>query len=181
MKIISGNLKGRKIDNYDIEGTRPTQDRVKESLFGIIQNKIKNSVFLDLFGGSGSIAFEAISNGAKKVYCIDKNRVCINNIKELSNKFNLDNIIIINSDYFVFLESCVKNSIYFDIIYIDPPYNMKIINNIIKYIIDNKLIFNNGLIIAETDDKYISDYEDFKIYKIKKYGSTYLTILKNTN
>ena len=65
MKIISGTLKGRTIDGFNIEGTRPTMDRVKESLFGMIQTYIKDSICLDLFTGSGNLAFEAISNGSK--------------------------------------------------------------------------------------------------------------------
>ena len=72
MKIISGSLKGRTIDGFNIEGTRPTMDRVKESLFGMIQSYIKDSICLDLFAGSGNLAFEAISNGSKLCYFIDK-------------------------------------------------------------------------------------------------------------
>ena len=77
MKIISGTLKGRNIKGYNLEGTRPTMDRVKESLFAIIQNKIKDSIVLDLFSGSGNLGIEAISNGAKLCYFNDMNRECI--------------------------------------------------------------------------------------------------------
>ena len=71
MKVISGLLKGRNILGYDIDGTRPTMDRVKESLFAMIQDYIKDSTVLDLFAGSGSLGIEAISNGAKTCYFID--------------------------------------------------------------------------------------------------------------
>ena len=73
MRVISGKYKGKNLIGFDIDGTRPTMDRVKESLFGIIQNNIKNSVVLDLFAGSGSLGIEAISNGASEVYFIDNN------------------------------------------------------------------------------------------------------------
>ena len=73
MRIISGKYKGKKLKGFDIDGTRPTMDRVKESLFGIIQNYIYDSMVLDLFAGSGALGLEAISNGAKKVIFVDNN------------------------------------------------------------------------------------------------------------
>ena len=73
MRVISGVLKGRKIEGYDIEGTRPTMDRVKESVFGSIQDYIKDYIVLDLFAGSGNLGIEAISNGSEYCYFIDNN------------------------------------------------------------------------------------------------------------
>ena len=78
MRIISGKYKGKKLDGFDIEGTRPTMDRVKESLFGIIQNNLKDSICLDLFAGSGSLGIEALSNGASACYFVDKNKQILN-------------------------------------------------------------------------------------------------------
>ena len=80
MKVISGTLKGRKIEGYNIDGTRPTMDRVKESLFGIIQNNIKDSIVLDLFSGSGAIGIEFLSRGCKKAFLCDKSKNAINMI-----------------------------------------------------------------------------------------------------
>ena len=82
MRVISGKLKGRVIKGYDIDGTRPTMDRVKESIFAMIQNYLSGSVVLDLFSGSGNYGIEAISNGAKIVYFNDHNSKCIKVIKE---------------------------------------------------------------------------------------------------
>ena len=80
MKVISGLYKGRKIDGYDIDGTRPTMDRVKESIFGSIQNYVPDSIILDLFAGSGNLGIEAISNGAKYGYFVDNNKIAYNTI-----------------------------------------------------------------------------------------------------
>ena len=86
MKVISGILKGRNIEGYNIDGTRPTMDRVKESLFATIQNNIKDSIVLDLFAGSGQLGIEAISNGAKLCYFIDNNKEVIKILnKNISN------------------------------------------------------------------------------------------------
>ena len=68
MKVISGKLKGRTIKGYDIEGTRPTMDRIKESVFAMIQNNLHNSFVLDLFSGSGNLGIEALSNGANSLF-----------------------------------------------------------------------------------------------------------------
>ena len=74
MRVISGKYKGKNFEGFNINGTRPTMDRVKESLFGTIQNYLKDSIALDLFAGSGSLGIEALSNGAKTCYFVDNGR-----------------------------------------------------------------------------------------------------------
>ena len=86
MRIISGKYKNKKLIGFDIEGTRPTMDRVKESVFGMIQNYLKNSVVLDLFAGSGSIGIEALSNGSSKCYFVDNSNLKVVGGKRLSKK-----------------------------------------------------------------------------------------------
>ena len=77
MRIISGKYRGKKLKGFDIDGTRPTMDRIKESLFSMIRGYIPNSTVLDLFAGSGALGLEAISNGAKKCFLVDNNSVSI--------------------------------------------------------------------------------------------------------
>jgi len=101
MRVISGKYKGKKLKGYDVDGTRPTMDRVKESLFGSIQNYIIDSKCLDLFCGSGALGIEALSNGAKECYFNDKNPGMIKILKE--NLKNIDNYIVSNKDYINFL------------------------------------------------------------------------------
>ena len=97
MRIISGKYKGKKLLGDNIDGTRPTMDRVKESLFGIIQNNIKNSICLDLFAGSGSLGIEALSNGANTCYFVDNNKIVIDTLNK--NTLNIEGSIIIKDDY----------------------------------------------------------------------------------
>ena len=113
MKIISGKYKGRKLLGFDIPGTRPTMDRVKESLFAMIQAKIPGSIVLELFAGSGNLGIEALSEGAKTCYFVDKSKkayqVILNNLKELnisSSVYFLDYVdlqpsLVIHRDGFV--------------------------------------------------------------------------------
>ena len=99
MKVISGIYKGRKIIGYDIEGTRPTIDRVKESLFAMIQENIPQSVVLDLFAGSGNLGIESLSRQAKYVYFIDHNKKDIYTIKNNIKTIGIDNCNVIHDDF----------------------------------------------------------------------------------
>ena len=140
MKVICGKLKGRNIKGFDISGTRPTMDRVKESVFAMIQDYLSNATVLDLFAGSGNLGIEALSNGAKQAYFNDYNKKCINVIAENINNFNLMNdSIITNMDYMDALGYYKNNHISFDLVFLDPPYKEHIINKIILYIIENNL------------------------------------------
>lgn len=173
MKIISGKYKGRVIKGFDVIGTRPTMDRVRESLFATIQNYLKDATILDLFAGTGSLGLEAISNGAKKAIFVDKNKICINNIKEAISKINIEEEIkLINKDYIDALKEIGK----VDIIFLDPPYHENILNKAIKKIEELDILNENGLIIAEfEEEKPICNY---KFLKEKKYGDKYISIYK---
>ena len=181
MRVISGKLKGRIINGYNILGTRPTMDRVKESLFAMIQNSISNATVLDLFAGSGNLGIEAISNGSKLVYFNDKNKNCINTIKDNLNEFNvLDNSYLTNMDYQDALNFYKNNSIKFDIVFLDPPYEDMIINKILNNLLKNDLLNDNSLVICEltSDEKYISD--KLVLLKEKKYGDKKIIIYKHS-
>ena len=178
MRIISGKYKGKKLDGYNIDGTRPTMDRVKESLFAIIQNKLKNSICLDLFAGSGSLGFEAISNGAKECYFVDNNNIVIKTLKKNVSELKIDNAVIILDDYEKVLDKFYKDGKKFDIIFLDPPYKLNLINNCLNIIKKLDLLNNNGIIICEYETEVI-DYLDFELIKEKKYGSKKIKIFKN--
>jgi len=176
MRIISGKYKNLNLIGFDIDGTRPTMDRVKESLFGSIQNYIKDSVVLDLFAGSGSLGCEAISNGAKICYFVDKNRQLIEIIKKNTSKMN-EEIYLINSDYNEALLS-FKDNIKFDIIFLDPPYKFNLINDCLEKIKKYNLLNENGIVVCEYENEIIT-FNEYKIIKEKKYGSKYIKIYKN--
>jgi 16S rRNA (guanine(966)-N(2))-methyltransferase RsmD len=117
--VISGLYKGLKLENKYIENVRPTTDRVKESLFNILQFEIKNKFFLDLFGGTGQIGIEAASREAKKVVIVDNNINAVNTIKKNISKIKNNNISVVRSSSDLFLKN---NTDKFDIAFLDPPY-----------------------------------------------------------
>lgn len=176
LRIISGKYKGKNLIGFNIDGTRPTMDRVKESLFGIIQSKVKNSIVLDLFAGSGSLGIEAISNGASEVYFIDNNLELINIIKRNTNDMK-ENIHIMKSDYKTALELLKNSNVKFDIIFLDPPYKLNLINDCLNKIIEYNLLSENGIVVCEYEDEDIQN-NTLKLIKEKKYGSKKIKIFE---
>lgn len=181
MKIISGILKGRKIDGYNIDGTRPTMDRVKESVFGMIQNNIKDSTILDLFAGSGSLGIEGISNGASKCYFIDNNKEVINILNKNINNLNIkDKSIVILSDWKRALNNFYDKNIKFDLIFIDPPYDYDVYEKILIKVSELNLLNNDGLIILEHHNlKLKESYNNLSLYKERNYGNKSVNIYKS--
>ena len=175
MKIISGKYKGRILN-----GTRPTMDRVKESVFAMIQEYVKDSLFLDLYSGTGNIGIEAISNGSKKAYLVDNNMVATKTIKENINMLKIDNARIIKEDAVKSLNNFINTGIKFDIIFLDPPYHTNELDKSLTIINDNLcLLGDNGIIVCETEIKIdYQKYSNLIIYKTRKYGSKEVTILK---
>ena len=112
MKIISGLYKGRTLKGYNLDGTRPTMDRVKESLFAMIQNNISNSLILDLFSGSGNLGIEALSNGASYAYLVDKNPKAVKTINDNIKDLNIFNAKVLNSDLCVNITAVKGNVAY---------------------------------------------------------------------
>ncbi len=180
MKIISGLYKGRKLEGIDIVGTRPTMDRVKESLFGMIQSYLADALILDLFAGSGNLGIEALSNGGKYCYLVDINKkaslVQNNNIKSLG----VSNIEVINKDFSVSLKYFYDNNIKFDVIFLDPPYKSDYIDKSLDIIFEYSLLNDNGIIICESDCLNRINYlNKFVEIKQRKYGDKYIVLLKN--
>lgn len=180
MRIISGTARGTKL--YTLEGnkTRPTLDRVKESLFNIIQNEIPNSIFLDLFSGSGAIGLEAASRGAQKVILCDNSIDAIKIINKNIEKTHLkEKVELYNLDYEMLLRTKVKEKI--DIIYIDPPFDSDFAIKSVEILINKKIIDENSNIIIETDNEEILEKIkkiDVEIRDKRKYGRVVLIFLK---
>lgn len=180
MRVISGKLKGRMLKGFDIEGTRPTMDRVKESVFASIQDKIEDSIVLDLFAGSGNLGIEAISNGASICYFVDFNLKCIQAIQENIKMFQIEEeCIVLKNDYLHALKEFRDKNLQFDIIFIDPPYKYCIKNELLKNILDYHLLAEDGIIVFEyQNDEKIDDNIFLELIRDKKYGDKYVSVYK---
>lgn len=181
MRVISGIAKGTHLDSLEGNNTRPTLDRVKEALFNILQYDVQDANVLDLFSGSGALAIEALSRGAKYCVLCDKSNEAIKIIKNNLKKTKLEEKAkVIKSDYIKALQ-LLKQENKFDLIFIDPPYKDNIAVKAIQTIIEFNLLSENGIIILETDDDK-RELENLKkinvnIYDLRKYGRVKLLFL----
>ncbi len=172
IKIKGGFLKGKNI--YVPDFIRPTQDKVKKGIFDILGDKVRNSIFLDLFAGSGNIGIEAISRGAKFCYFVEKSHKCIEIIEKNISELKIEKktkIIKIDAEIFV-----KKSKEKFDIIFADPPYNYRIKR---EFIISALNILNEGIFIFEISKrKSLNEIKDL-IKREVIYGETKILFFGN--
>lgn len=172
MRVIAGTAKRLQLQTVDSLYTRPTTDRIKETLFNMINPYLYNCRFLDLFAGSGQVGIEALSRGSKDAVFIENNRdaiVCIK--KNLYTTKLEDKAEIISSDVLLGLRR-LEGASQFDIVFMDPPYHKEEEKQVLNYLQDSHLISTDTLIIIEaaldTPVDYIEDM-NFVIKKIKEY------------
>lgn len=181
MRIISG--KNRSVKLYTLDGdevTRPTLDRIKEPLFNILQFRFEDAICLDLFAGSGALGLEAISRGAKKAYFCEVNRKAQEIIEKNIEKTKSQNeAILIKNDFEKALEK-INDKI--DICFIDPPYKTDLICRSLEKIIEKKLLNEDAIIVAETDEpeRILKEIEnlDVTVTDTRKYGRVTLLFIK---
>lgn len=177
MRVISGLYKGKILDGFTINGTRPTMDRVKESMFASIQKYLKDATILDLFAGSGSLGIEALSNGSKECYFVDNNKIAIQTIKR--NIHNIDNAIVLQKDCVKALQYFKDNKIKFDLIFLDPPYHHNLMNDVLNKIEKYQLLNKDGIVVCEYEEGNIQT--NYFLLKSKKYGIKKVDIYQNSD
>ena len=180
---------GERIESPKSDKTRPTTLMVRQAIFNILNKKVENSNWLDLFSGSGAISCEAFNHGAKKIVAVEKNRINANLCKK--NLFSLKNsqlrqkdINIICKDVFPWIKKYVgrdileKNNIKFDFIYIDPPYKKNFYKTLLNNLFKSNLLTNNTTVICEhSKNEGIKEDHLWRIEDIRLYGQTKLTFL----
>jgi 16S rRNA (guanine966-N2)-methyltransferase len=177
MRIIGGKFKGKKLIEPKDKETRPLKDLTKESIFNIINHSnkfsidIKKANVLDLFCGVGSFGVECLSQGANHVTFIEKYDEVLPILKKNLNNLKSEiNYEIIESDILNKFEFSSLKLIY-DIIFLDPPYKERALENILNIIIENKILKDNGIIIIHRHKKKIDIFpKKFLLIDEKKYG-----------
>jgi 16S rRNA (guanine(966)-N(2))-methyltransferase RsmD len=177
MRIIQGKNKGRHIQAPASLPARPTTDLGKESLFNILNNyfHFDRITVLDLFAGTGNISYEFASRGAISVTTVDNYQGCADFIRKTAEKLQFDNISVIRGDAFSFVERARQQ---FDIIFADPPYDLKGLELIVKHVFANQLLKSDGWLVLEHNRGYdFSQHPNF--YEHRKYGKLNFTFLVN--
>lgn len=173
MRVISGSARRIQLKTPDGMETRPTTDRIKETLFNMLQSELCDCVFLDLFSGSGAIGIEALSRGAKEAVFLEQNDKAIACINEnLQNTGLKKNAQVYKSDVFKGLQQLEIKKNIFNIVFMDPPYRQELEKKVLTVLRNSVLIDTDTRIIFEasldTDVSYIEDL-GYEIEKIKKY------------
>lgn len=179
LRIISGKYRGRKIEEpKDFSITRPTMDRIKESMFAILQHIVPDAKVLDLFSGTGNLGIEAISNHAKKVVFVDSNKDAVSLIKNNLKKIGED-AEVFQMDFLDAISRFASLGVKFDLILLDPPYNSDFGIRAICEIKEKHILEDGGVILFETDQNLLEDCKKLFETKEKKYGAKRLYVLQN--
>jgi len=175
MRIISGKYGRRRFSVPNTFSARPTTDFAKENLFNVLGNLIDFEELdaLDLFAGTGSISFELISRGCRKVIAVEKNNAHASFIDKVGKELKTDSLQLIRGDVFRYIQSARKDS--FDFIFADPPYSLKELPEIPKLILEKEVLRNEGILVFEHPKEFdFSTLPYFNQHRI--YGSVNFSI-----
>ena len=173
MRIITGTHRGKKLLTLEGEQVRPTTDRVKESLFNILQFQLEGRRFLDLFAGSGQIGLEALSRGAAHCVFVDAAKESVRVVEKNIQSTGLgDRAKVVNLDFAAYLRTCRER---FDIAFLDPPYRTGLLERALPLVAEH--IAPGGVILCEhpKDEPLLEEAGPFRKHKSYRYGKIMLT------
>ena len=175
IRITGGENRSRLLETPNTTLTKPTMDRVREGVFSTLGGAVLHASVLDLFAGSGSYGFEALSRGAKHATFVELNRETAKVIQRNANNLKRENITIKIDDVLSFLSGNPGN---FDIIFADPPYKLDVYEKMVEIILEKNLLSENGIIVLESEKELNIDESKFKKVKIYNYGIAKVYILR---
>lgn len=175
IRITGGENRSRLLETPNTTLTKPTMDKVREAVFSSLGDAVKGVSVLDLFAGSGSYGFEALSRGAKEAVFVDSSFEAVKVIKRNSLNLKRENVEILNADVFSFLN---ENSREFAIIFVDPPYKLDVYEEIVEKLITSKTLSEGGIIVLESEKELNIDETKFKRVRFYKYGLAKIYILR---
>ncbi len=183
MRVISGTARGRKLLSPQGNDTRPTTDRIKETLFNIISPKVPDAVFLDIFGGSGAIGIEALSRGAEFAVFIDNSPKAANLIRENLKLTRLsEKSLVLETDYKKALQLLSEQNRQFGVIFLDPPYYKDFTEEALHLAVKYKLLADDGIIVTELGSKEpLPQVPGLQVYRQKNFGTTTMVFMCGEN
>ena len=181
MRVIGGIKGSLRIKSSKSKSLRPTMDRVRETVFNILGNRVSDAFFLDLFAGTGSVGIEALSRGAREVIFVEKEfrtaKILNENLERLG--FEKGGTIL-KMDFSRAIKSIKRDGKQFDIVYIDPPYASELCEESLNLLAEYDIINKNGIVLAEHfyKNKLKEIFGELKLTRIKKIGETCISIFK---
>ena len=178
MRIITGKARGMKLRTLEGLATRPTSEAAKEGMFSAIQFELHDRRVLDLFGGSGQLALEALSRGAEFAVINDASREAANIIKENAQKTKLmPQCRILSADWKDYIRMA-KGREQFDLILLDPPYTEGLLDEILRALVEADLPSSNAILICESDEQGIPAPLEGYRQKLHRYGKSYVSVYR---
>ncbi len=176
MRIIAGNLRGRRLNPPANLPVRPTTDMARESLFNILNNYVdyEDCSVMDLFAGTGAVSLEFASRGVKEVTSIDINAQCTDFIKRSAAQFGVANIHVVRADVFDLLKRANRK---FDIVFADPPYAIEGLATLPDLVFEHQLLTDDGIFILEHPREY-SFEEHPHFWQHRNYGKVNFTFFR---
>lgn len=178
MRIISGEARGRKLKEPQGMDTRPTTDKVKESLFNIIQFELEGRRVLDLFAGTGQLGLEALSRGAEHCTFVDMRREAVALVRENIQLCRFESQVrVVQEEAQAFLRSCGEK---FDVIFLDPPYKTDLLKQCIEKIAAFDILREHGIIVCESgmDWSVPTLTPPYELGREYRYGQIKLTVCR---
>ena len=178
MRVIAGTARSIQLVSREGLETRPTSDRVKEAMFNIIQFEIEGRRVLDLFGGSGQLAIESLSRGAFWADIVDQSKQSAQIIRENLKRTGLTGKArVFVQDYMDYLHHCPER---YDLVFLDPPYAEKFLENALKHISEIDILKTGGIIVCERPLGKLLETEDLSLQRSRdyRYGKTVITVFR---
>lgn len=182
MRVVAGEFRGRRLKSLSGENTRPTTDKVKESIFNMIGPYFDGGRCLDLFSGSGSLAIEAVSRGVSEAVCVEKNYQAMKIIREnigITKREEQFKVLKMDADRAINELQLAGEA--FDLVLLDPPYAKQAIESQIQKLFVGQLLAKNATVVCETDKTVVlpKTFEDLVCIREQTYGITKVTIYRN--
>ena len=175
IRIISGLYRGKKIPFPLVDGLRPTSDRIKETLFNWLMHRVREAHCLDAFAGSGSLGLEAFSRGAAKVVFVEQSPRAHANLQRIVSQFNSPKLDLVKDNTLHYLQEVHTP---FDLIFLDPPFSLKLIPQCLSYLINGNLINQGGLVYIESQEEVEVDKTQWQLIKLNRSGHVVYGLLE---
>lgn len=167
VRIIGGRYRGKKLHFIELEGLRPTPDRVKETLFNWLMHEIHGARCLDAFAGSGALGFEAFSRGAERVVFLELSKQAFSNLQQLAASFDSQALKVFNTRAEDYFQESLET---FDLIFLDPPFAKDYLPQCLDFLATSNLLVKGGLIYIESATKQEINPLHWKERKFKQAG-----------
>ena len=175
LRIIGGLYRGKKLHFPEVDGLRPTPDRVRETLFNWLMNDIRDARCLDAFAGSGALGLEAFSRGAAQVVFIEHSSTAHHSLKKNIAEFNSQQLQLLNSDALRYMQQCKEP---FDIIFLDPPFALNYIPQCLNILAQYPVLRDGGLVYIESANPIEIDPIQWENLKLKRAGQVFYGLFK---